>query len=142
MIDSEKMLQDIVRSTQMGQSGIDAVLDIAAQPTLKLALKTQRKEYGLILRQAEKLAQQKGYSIQMKEPVTDKLAAIGSRGQLLTGDKDSKIAGMMILGNTRGVIQAKQNLHACKDPDSEVARLARKLLETENSNIQQMEHFL
>lgn len=142
MIENKKILQDIVRSTQMGQSGIDAVLDMAAQPNLRQALKSQRREYGEIQRQATQLAQQKGYPIQTREPITDKLAAISSRSQLMIGDRDSKIAGMMIQGNTRGVIQSLRNLHGCKNPDGDVAKLARKLLETENSNISQMEPFL
>ena len=142
MVNNEKILQDIVRSTQMGQSGIDAVLDKVAQPTLRLALKSQRKEYGEIQHQAEKLASQKGCAIQTAEPLTDKLAAIGARGKLLAGDKDAKIAGMMILGSTRGMIQSRHNLHACKNADSEVTRLVRKLLETEDRNIRQMEPYL
>ena len=65
-----------------------------------------------------------------------------SRGQLLVGEPDSKIAGMMIQGNTRGMILGLKNMRRCNQPDSQVAQIAQKLLETEKNNIVSMEGFL
>ncbi len=141
-MDNETMLQGILRSSQMGQTGIDAVYDTARQETLRLALNQQRTEYDAISDQATRLAQRKGYDLSFKEPITDKLAAWGSKAQLMMGDTDSKIAEMMILGNTRGLIEGLQNLRANRDGDTEVTRLAKKLVETERNNIRQMEPYL
>ena len=55
---------------------------------------------------------------------------------------DSKIAAMMIQGNTKGVIKGLKNMHAFPNKDSRVEALAQKLLDRENENIKQMEPFL
>ena len=65
-----------------------------------------------------------------------------SKTQLLVGEPDSKIAGMMIQGNTRGMILSLKNVRRCNQPDSQVAQLAQKLLQTEENNISSMVGFL
>jgi hypothetical protein len=49
---------------------------------------------------------------------------------------------MMIQGNTRGMIVVLKDLHQTREPDKQVEKLSQKLLETENSNITQMQGFL
>lgn len=142
MIDNAQLLQGILRTAQMGQTGISAVLERASTPALRQALKTQRKEYASLAQEALELARAKNYSIQAREPMTHRMAAWASRGQLMWGDKDSKIAGMMIQGNTRGMIKSLKNTRTCRDPDQAVAALAQKMLDTENANIRQMKGFL
>jgi uncharacterized protein (DUF305 family) len=58
------------------------------------------------------------------------------------GNADSKLAAMMIQGNTRGMIVVLKDLHQTREPDKQVEKLSQKLLETENSNITQMQGFL
>ena len=70
------------------------------------------------------------------------MGALMSKGQLLVGEPDSKIAGMMIQGNTRGMILSLKNMRRCDQPDQQVAELAQKLLETEKHNIDSMEGFV
>ena len=65
-----------------------------------------------------------------------------SRGQLLVGEPNSKIAGMMIQGNTRGVILVLKNTRRCYAPDEQIAELAQKLLVTQKHNIESMEPFV
>ena len=112
------------------------------QPALRQALKVQRKEYSDIEAQAKHLAQQKGYKIDQLKPITRRMNAVMSRGQLLVGEPNSKIAGMMIQGNTRGMILSLKNMRRCNHPDQQVAQVAQKLLETEKNNIVCLEGFL
>lgn len=44
--------------------------------------------------------------------------------------------------NTRGMIVVLKDLHQTREPDKQVEKLSQKLLETENSNITQMQGFL
>lgn len=142
MYNNENVLNDIVKATQMGIGGITAVLDAAKQPALRMALKQQRREYTQIQQQARALAAKLGHPVSALPPVTVGMSAAMARGQLLLGRKDEKIAGMMIQGNTRGVIQSLKNMRRCNQPAPEVAALAQKMLDTERSNIIQMEGFL
>ena len=142
MINSQRVLNDIIKTSQMGINGINVVMDKTRQPALRQALKVQRREYSDIEQQAKLLAQRKGYKIDQIKPITRRMGAIMSKGQLLVGEPDSKIAGMMIQGNTRGMILSLKNMRRCDQPDQQVAELAQKLLETEKHNIDSMEGFV
>ena len=142
MINSQRVLNDIIKTSQMGINGINVVMDKTRQPALRQALKVQRREYSDIEQQAKLLAQRKGYKIDQIKPITRRIGAMMSKGQLLVGEPDSKIAGMMIQGNTRGMILSLKNMRRCDQPDKQVAELAQKLLETEKHNIVSMEGFV
>ena len=142
MINSQRVLNDIIKTSQMGINGINVVMDKTRQPALRQALKVQRREYSDIEQQAKLLAQRKGYKIDQIKPITRRMGAMMSKTQLMVGETDSKIAGMMIQGNTRGMILSLKNMRRCNKPDSQVAELAQKLLETEKNNIDSMEGFV
>ena len=142
MINSERVLNDIIKTCQMGIQGIDIVMDKTGEPALRQALKVQRKEYSDLEAEGKLLAQRKGISIEQIGAVTKRMSAWLSRGQLLVGEPNSKIAGMMIQGNTRGVITGMKNARMHQNKDSRVTALSEKLLETEDRNIDQMKPFL
>lgn len=142
MINSQRVLSDIIKTSQMGISGINVVMDKTSQPALRQALKVQRREYSDIEQQAKLLAQRKGWKIDQIKPITKRMGAMMSKTQLLMGEPDSKIAGMMIQGNTRGMLLSLKNMRRCNQPDSQVAELAQKLLDTEKNNIMSMEGFV
>ena len=142
MMNSQRVLNDIIKTSQMGINGINVVMPKTAEPALRQALKVQRREYSDIEQQAKLLAQRKGYRIDQLKPINRKLGALMSKGQLLVGEPDSKIAGMMIQGNTRGMILSLKNMRRCDKPDPQVAQLAQKLLDTEKNNIESMEGFV
>ena len=142
MTENERILTQIVQITQMGQTGINCVMPKAQQPALRQALKVQRLEYQSIGARAKNLAKAKGLQTHNSSRISHHLSTLSTRSRLMGGNADSKIAGMMIQGNTRGMIQSLKEMHKAKNPDPEVARLSQKLLETEINNIKQMEGFL
>ena len=142
MINSQRVLNDVIKTSQMGINGINVVMEKTRQPALRQALKVQRREYSDIEQQAKLLARQKGYQIDQIKPITRRMGALMSKGQLLVGEPDSTIAGMMIQGNTRGRTRSLKNMRRCNEPDTQVAQLAQKLLETEKNNIVSMQGFV
>ena len=142
MINSERVLNDVIKTCQMGIQGIDIVMDKTGEPALRQALKVQRKEYSNLEAEGKLLAQRKAISIEQIGAVTKRMSAWMSRGQLLMGEPNSKIAGMMIQGNTRGMILSLKNMRRCDKPDAQVAHLAQQLLETEKNNIVSMQGFV
>ena len=142
MINSERVLNDIIKTCQMGIQGIDIVMDKTGEPALRQALKVQRKEYSDLEAEGKLLAQRKGISIEQIGVVTRRMSAWLSRGQLLVGEPNSKIAGMMIQGNTRGMILVLKNTRRCDAPDEQIAERGQKLLVTQKHNIVSMEPFV
>ena len=142
MINSERVLNDIIKTCQMGIQGIDIVMDKTSEPALRQALKVQRKEYSDLEAEGKLLAQRKGISIEQIGAVTKRMSAWLSRGQLLVGEPNSKISGMMIQVNSRGMILVLKHTRRCDAPDEQIAELAQKLLVTQKHNIESMEPFV
>ena len=76
------------------------------------------------------------------DPTMKHISNMMSKTRLRFGDIDSKAAAMMVTGNTRGIIKGYKNLNQYNSSDAAVGALARKLLDCEKENIQQMQGFL
>ena len=142
MKDSKDILSSLPKTTQMGQVGIRSVEKAANGEQLKKALKSQLQEYNHIEQEAYDLARERGWQLAELNPMARTMADMASRSKLMYNKNDSKIAEMMVQGNTRGVIKSLKNLHRYHQNDGQVTAMAQKLLDCENNNIQQMEGFL
>lgn len=142
MKDSMDILSSLLKTTQMGQVGIRSVENAVNNPELKKALRSQLQEYDKIEQEAYALADKRGWELKELNPMARTMADMAARGKLMYDKNDSRIAEMMVQGNTRGVIKSLKNLHRYHQNDGSVTALAQKLLDCENSNIKQMEGFL
>lgn len=142
MKSSKDLLSSILKTTQMGQVGIRSVLDTTMRPGLRKALESQLQEYDSIESEAHSIAGQRGWELPELDPSVRFMADMMTRVKLSYGNTDSKIAGMMIQGNTRGMITGLKNLHQFNKQDSQISTLSQKLLDCETSNIRQMQGFL
>lgn len=142
MKDSKDILSSLLKTTQMGQVGIRSVEKAANGTQLKKALKSQLDEYNKIEQETYALAAQRGWELKELNPMARSMADMASRSKLMYNKNDSRIAEMMVQGNTRGVIKSLKNLHRYHQNDGQVTAMAQKLLDCENNNIKQMEGFL
>lgn len=126
----------------MGQVGIRCVFRKVTDTDLKNALHSQLQEYNEIEKKAEQLAQARCWQVEELDPAVKAMASMMSRARLQFGTANSKVAAMMIQGNTRGMIKGLKNLHRYYDDDAEIKELANKLLEYEQANIKQMQGFV
>lgn len=139
---NQEVLSSILKTTQMGQVGIRSVLDTSMRPGLRKALESQLAEYDSIETEAHFLASQRGWELPELQPGKRFMADRMTRMKLSFGNTDSKIAGMMIQGNTRGVITGLKVQHQWAGQDAQISFLSQKLLDCENANIRQMQQFL
>ena len=142
MKDSRELLSSILKTAQMGQVGIRSALSTAMRPTLRKALESQLQEYDAIESEAHAIASQRGWELQDLRPAIRCMTDLTTRVRLSRGNTDSKIAGMMIQGNTRGMITGLKNLHQFNRQDTRIQLLSQKLLDSETANIRQMQGFL
>ena len=142
MKNSKEILSSILKTTQMGQVGIRSILDTSMRPGLRKALESQLQEYDSIETEAHSIATQRGWELQELDPAVRMMADMMTRMKLSGRNTDSKIAGMMIQGNTRGMIKGLKNIHQFAGQDEQLQILSRKLLDCENANIRQMQTFL
>ena len=55
---------------------------------------------------------------------------------------DSRIADILIQGNTKGMIRGLKNIHRFQGSDPQIQILSQKLLDCETAHIQRMQAFL
>lgn len=132
----------MLKTTQMGQVGIRSVMPYAARADLKKALTSQLKEYDEIEREVYSIASSRGLDVKELEPMAKMMSKAYAHANLSFGNIDSKIAAMMIQGNTRGMIKSLKSQHHGIKNDAGVSSLLQKLLDCEKANIQQMQGFV
>lgn len=142
MSESKELLTSILNTTQMGQVGIRSALGTAMRPTLRKALQSQLQEYDAIEREAMAIATARGWELRDLEPAAKGMAKLMTRARLSHGNTDSKLAAMMIQGNTKGMILGLKELHQFNRRDPQITTLSQKLLDCETANIRQMQGFL
>lgn len=139
---SKQILSSVLRTTQMGQVGIRSVLDTSMRPGLRKALESQLQEYDAIESEAHSIASARGWELSELDSAVRLMTDMMTRMKLHRTNSDSRIAGMMIQGNTKGMIKGLTDLHQFPDSDGQIRVLSQKLLDCETANIRQMQNFL
>ena len=142
MKNSKEILSSVVKTAQMGQTGIRSVLDTSMRPSLRKALESQLREYDSIETEAHTIASQRGWELKELDQGARMMTDMMTRMKLHGRNTDSKIADMMIQGNTRGMVKGLKNLHQFPSSDSQVQMVSQKLLDCETANIRQMQGYL
>ena len=142
MKNNKDILSSLLKTTQMGQVGIRSVLDASMGAELREALHSQLREYDAIETEAHAIAGHRGWELPELDPAVRFMADMMTRTRLMGRSNDSRIAGMMIQGNTRGMIKGLKNIHRYSGQDTPVRVLSQKLLDCETANIRQMQQYL
>ena len=142
MKSSKDILSSILKTSQMGQVGIRSVLDKSMGANIRQALESQLREYDLIESEAHAIAARRGWELPELDPGVRFFSDMMTRAKLSYGNTESKIAGMMIQGNTRGMITGLKDIHQFTGQDEQVSILSQKLLDCERANISQMQSYL
>ncbi len=142
MKNSKEILSSVLKTAQMGQLGIRSVLDTSMRPGLRKALESQLREYDSIETEAHSIATQRGWEVAELDPAVRFMTDMMTRMKLNGRNTDSKIAGMMIQGNTRGMIKGLKTIHQFGGQDEQINILSQKLLDCETANIRQMQGYL
>ena len=142
MKNNRQILTSVLKTAQMGQTGIRSLLDVNMGSGLRRELKSQLQEYQAIETQAQQLAASRGWKLKPLDPAMGYMAGRMTRLKLMGSKSDSRLADMMIQGNTQGMIKSIRDLHQYAGCDTTVTALSRKLLEQETENIRTMQSFL
>lgn len=142
MISDIELLDYIYQTARMGHDGIDAVMKYSGCRPLTDALRQQKAEYGELGASAVEMIRARG-GCPEPLPMGAKMGLAMSRAKnQFAPPSASKIAEKMITGNTKGAIKSIQHHRQYLGKDERVTDLSKKLLETEQNNIEQMKPFL
>lgn len=142
IMNSQEMLTSVLHTVQMGQSGIKSVRDQAVQVGLKQELQNQLQQYDNMETHARQIAQQRGWEMKDISRGITKMSDLMAKARLIGGERDSKIAGMLIQGNTRGMILGMKHLRQGKHSDPDVLALTQMLVAQEKQSIENSKKYL
>lgn len=142
MNSAKEILTSVLKTTQMGQIGIRSALDMEINQELRTAMESQLSEYDAIESEAQRLAKSRNWKLKEVNPSIRAMTNQMTRTRLSFGNRDSKLAAMMIQGNTRGIIKGTKMMNHPAQQDADVLQLGKKLLKTEDNNVAQMKKFL
>lgn len=143
MSNDVSMLNAIRKTTRMGCIGIDAVMEETTDRSCRSALRSQYREYDEIREEADRLLKCHGTRPGDVHPLARYGSTMASRLRVrASADPTAKIAEMMVQGNTRGMLKSMHNIRTMGTLEPKVATLSRRLLQTEQANIDQMKQFL
>ena len=142
MKENQEFLSALLKTIQTGQVEIRSVLDTPLGSGLRSTLESQLREYDSIETEAFTIALQRGWELPELDPGRRFLKDRVTRIKLNGRGTDSRIADLLIQGNTKGMIQSLRNLHRFSGQDHQIRILSQKLLDCETAHIRQMQAFL
>ncbi len=131
----------IYQNAEMGLIGIDTVLKKINDESIAKLMNEQRREYENICEMASKILIKYGAKEEEIPKFKEISSKIMSEAMTITGD-DKKIVKLMIEGSQKGVIAIQEKLNANLSKDEEILKLAKKLLATEEHNIDEWMEYL
>ena len=139
---NQQFLSALLKTVQTGQVEIRSVLSSSMRSALRSTLEMQLREYDSMETEAFAIALQRGWELPELDPGRRFLKNRLTRMKLGRGRSDSRIADILIQGNTRGMIRGLRNLHQFDSQDHQIRILSQKLLDCETAHIRQMQPFL
>lgn len=137
-----QLLQDVHEATEMGISGLSAIIPHTKDDALLHALKQQTAEYKTLSEKSGTLLRAQNQNPKNPNIMAKLSAEVMSTAKTLVDSSASKIAEMVIQGNTMGITAITRNLNAYDGGDAQIRGLAETLLKTQQANVEQMKHFL
>ena len=142
MKQNQELLSAILKTIQLGQVEIRSVLDTTLGTSLRSALESQLREYDSMEAETYTIALQRGWELPELDPGRRFLKDRLTRMKLNGPNTDSRIADILIRGNTNGMIQGLKRMHQLEIKDHQIRILSQKLLDCETAHIRQMQPFL
>ena len=142
MINDTEMLRFIMKNAEMGCRGINDVKHYSNTADMARALRSQNMEYGHIYHNAYNMLRNMGGESSHVHPFVATMARVKVKRDMRADGSDSRIAEMMIKGNSMGVQKIARRMRQYSGKNKEVTALADKLMETQQANIESMKSFL
>lgn len=144
-MENKELLEYIYKVVDMGVHSTNKLLEDLEGKDNKIidVIEDIKKEYLSFEKDIKKLV--KKYKVDLED--SGFMAKLGSsmemKMEVMKDNSDSKIADMLIRGNTMGVIETEKNIHKFEDKtDKEVLKLANELLDFQNNSVKKLKEYL
>lgn len=137
-----ELLNFVYQNSQMGVSTINQLLDIVEDVNFKKHLEDQLSEYKKINTEAMSMLNKNGYDEKGIGALEKLRTYLMINMQTMTDKSSSHVSEMLIIGSNMGILDATKNIKKYKDAEKDIINLMERLLQFEESNVQQLKEFL
>ncbi len=138
-----RMLNDIYKNSQMGRKTLEEITEITEDPDFLQVLQKHRDWYTGMNDEASLLLRSHGEEPKGPGMWDDVSASLMIKVNTLTDRSPSHLAQMLIQGSAMGIVDIQKELNqqgTQADPD--ILKLAKKLVDGEEKNVETLKKFL
>ena len=143
-MENKELLEYIYKVVDMGVHSTTKLLDDLKGKDNKIidTIEDIRKEYVSFKKDIEEYFDKYDVKIENNNCMA-KMGSMEMKMEVMKDNSDSKIADMLIRGNTMGIIETEKNIHKYEEKaDKEIIKLAKKLLEFQNNSVKKLKEYL
>lgn len=137
-----EFLNYIHQNSEMGKDTIKKLLNISKDEEYKKMLQSQLEEYNMIYDTTERKLKELNKEAKDINAFSKVSTYFMINLNTLANKTSSHISEMMIQGSTMGIIDITKKLKEYKSADTEILDLANKLLNLEQSNVEECKKYL
>jgi hypothetical protein len=137
-----EFLNYIHQNSEMGKDTIKKLLNISKDEEYKKMLQSQLEEYNMIYDTTERKLKELNKEAKDINALSKVSTYFMINLNTLANKTSSHISEMMIQGSTMGIIDITKKLKEYKSADKEILDLANKLLNLEQSNVEECKKYL
>jgi hypothetical protein len=138
-----ELLNFIYQNSQMGVETLNQIIPMVENEELKKQLKSQLKEYLEIHKEAREMLNHHGYDEKGISAFEKIMTYLMIDMKTLMDQSSSHIAQMLIQGSNMGIIDAIKKINRYeKEAEKDIVSLMKRLLKTEENNVEQLKKAL
>ena len=142
MDENVELLNYIHQNSQMGQDTLKQLIGISKEEEYKKMLQSQFNEYKSIFDTTDMKLKQCNREAKDISILSEVATYIMINLKTLTNKTPSHISEMLIRGSTMGIIDITKKIKEYAHADKEILDLANKLLQFEQSNVEECKKYL
>lgn len=142
MVDDTKLLEFICEDADMGRDAVHHVIRLTDDEGLRGVLERQLADYDNSFTSAERLLRERGEEARHTGPFAKAMTHMSSDMKTMTDRSPSKIAELMIQGSTMGITTMSKHINDYTGEDTGIVELAKKQVQMEQRNIEELKQFL
>jgi len=144
-MENKELLKYIYKVVDMGNNSCIKLLKDLKDKDNKIidTIEDIKNEYLSFEKDIEVLMDEYGVELDNSNIMAKIGSSMEMKMEVMKDNSDSKIADMLIRGNTMGIIETEKNIHKFEDKvDKEIIKLTKRLLEFQNNSVRKLKKYL
>ncbi len=142
MIEDTKMLNFIYKNAEMGLIGIANIKNDIKNKKFMKVIKEQENDYLAICNETLELLNKTNEKVEPITPMVSLMTMIDAKMKTMQDSSTSNIAKMMMTGSNKGIIEIQEKINNYDGHNKKVISLAKKLLDIEKRNLDNLKKYL